>query len=180
MVDERDWQAAREAGGRPVLRGTAILHAALPAQLLQEIIDHSRAGLPNEACGLLVGRIATPPTAAFRIAFVPLRNAAESPYRYMISSDDLLKVVEIEDGGEFLWGIVHSHVASPAEPSATDVGLAYYPDSLYVICSLSPPQPTVRAWSMREDTVLEVPLSVALIVPVSGLREPWPAVLRCL
>ena len=133
---------------------------ALPAKLLQEIIDHARAGLPNEACGLLVAR-SYAADGGVPDRFVPLRNAAESPYRYMISSEDLLKVVEIEDGGEFLWGIVHSHVASPAEPSATDVGLAYYPDSLYVICSLSPPQPTVRAWSMREDTVLEVPLSVA-------------------
>ena len=160
MVDERDWQAAREAGARPVLRGTAILHAALPAQLLQEIIDHARAGLPNEACGLLVAD-AYAADGGVPSRFVAIRNVAESPYRYMIGSDDLLRVVEIEDGGEFLWGIVHSHVASPAEPSATDVGLAYYPDSLYVICSLSPPQPTVRAWSIREDTVLEVPLGIA-------------------
>jgi [CysO sulfur-carrier protein]-S-L-cysteine hydrolase len=160
VVDERDWQAARAAGARPVLRGTAILQATLPVRLLQEITDHAQAGLPNEACGLLVAD-AYPSDGGVPSRFVPTRNAAESPYRYMISSEDLLKVVEIEDGGEFLWGIVHSHVASPAEPSATDVGLAYYPDSLYVICSLSPPGPSVRAWSMREDTVLEVPLSIA-------------------
>ena len=45
-------------------------------------------------------------------------------------------------------------------PSATDVGLAYYPDSLYLICSLAEAAPVVRAWSIRNDTVLEVPLSV--------------------
>jgi len=94
--------------------------------------------------------------------FVPIRNAAESPYRYLIAPEDLLQVVEIEDGGEFVWGIVHSHVASPAEPSATDVGLAYYPDSVYLICSLMPPEPVVRAWSIQGEasTVLEVPLTV--------------------
>jgi proteasome lid subunit RPN8/RPN11 len=159
VVDERDWQAARAAGSRPVLRGTALLHATLPAALLQEIVDAARAGLPNEACGLLVA----PAYAADRgvaTRFVPLRNAAESPYRYMIDSEDLLKVVEIEDGGEYVWGIFHSHVASAAEPSATDVGLAYYPDSLYLICSLADPAPVLRAWSIRDSTVLEVPLGV--------------------
>jgi proteasome lid subunit RPN8/RPN11 len=159
VVEERDWQAARAAGSRPLLRATAALHAAMPAQLVQEVIDHARAGLPNEACGLLVAP-AYAADGGTPSRFMPLRNAAQSPYRYMIAPADLLQVVEIEDGGEFVWGIVHSHVASPAEPSATDVGLAYYPDSLYLICSLSPPQPTVRAWSIREDTVLEVPLSV--------------------
>ena len=159
MVDERDWQAARAAGARPMLHGTSVLHASLPAALLQEIIDHARAGLPNEACGLLVAE-AYAGEGGVPSRFLPVRNAAESPYRYMISPEDLLKVVEIEDGGEFVWGIVHSHVASPAEPSATDVGLAYYPDSLYLICSLSPPAPTVRAWLIGDETVLEVPLSV--------------------
>jgi [CysO sulfur-carrier protein]-S-L-cysteine hydrolase len=159
VVEERDWQAARQAGARPLLRATAALHATLPAPLAQQILDHASAGLPNEACGLLVAD-AYAAEGGVPSRFIPTHNAAESPYRYMISSDDLLKLVEIEDGGEFLWGIVHSHVASPAEPSATDVGLAYYPDSLYLICSLSPPEPTVRAWSIREDTVLQVPLSI--------------------
>ena len=159
MVEERDWQAARAAGSRPVLRGTSVLHASLPADALQQIIDHSRAGVPNEACGLLVAPAYAADGGVPR-TFLPLRNAAESPYRYLIGPDDLLKVVEIEDAGDFVWGIVHSHVASPAEPSATDVGLAYYPDSLYLICSLLPPAPTVRAWSIRDDTVLEVPLTV--------------------
>ena len=161
MVDERDWHAAREAGSRPLLRATAVLHASLPAGLWQEIVDHSRAGVPNEACGLLVAP-AYAADGGVPTRFVPIRNAAESPYRYMIAPEDLLQVVEIEDGGEFVWGIVHSHVASPAEPSATDVGLAYYPDSLYLICSLTPPEPIVRAWSIQGEasTVLEVPLTV--------------------
>jgi len=162
VVEERDWQAAREAGARPLLRATAALRAALPAQLLQEIVDHARAGLPNEACGLLVAP-AYGADGGVPTRFVPIRNAAQSPYRYMIAPEDLLEVVEIEDGGEVVWGIVHSHVASPAEPSATDVGLAYYPDSLYLICSLMPPEPVVRAWSIQGETstVLEVPLTVA-------------------
>jgi [CysO sulfur-carrier protein]-S-L-cysteine hydrolase len=160
VVDEKDWQEAVQAGSGPYIRATAKLHATLPAKLLQEIIDHSRAGLPNEACGLLVA----PGYAAdggVPSRFMPLRNAAESPYRYMLADEDLLKVVEIEDAGEVVWGIVHSHVASPAEPSATDIGLARYPDSLYLICSLANPAPEVRAWSISDYTVLEVPLGVS-------------------
>jgi proteasome lid subunit RPN8/RPN11 len=136
------------------------LHATLPANLLQEIIDHARAGLPNEACGLLVAP-AYAADGGVPSRFMPLRNAAESPYRYMLADEDLLKVVEIEDAGEVVWGIVHSHVASPAEPSATDIGLARYPDSLYLICSLANPAPDVRAWSISDHTVLEVPLGVS-------------------
>jgi len=58
------------------------------------------------------------------------------------------------------WGIVHSHVASPAVPSATDVGLAYFPDSLYLVCSLMDEMPTVRAWSIRDGEIAEVQLAV--------------------
>ena len=88
--------------------------------------------------------------------YVPMRNAAESPYRYMIDPEEQLNVwLELEDNDEVPWGIVHSHVASPAVPSATDVGLAFFPDSLYLVCSLADPErPTVRAWSIV-DTVTE-------------------------
>ena len=91
-----------------------------------------------------------------------LRNAAESPYRYLIDTAEQLRVwIELDAADEVVWAIVHSHVASPAEPSQTDVGLAYYPDSLYVICSLADPdRPSVRAWSIVNRAVSEVPLRV--------------------
>ncbi len=80
----------------------------------------------------------------------------------MIDPEEQLKVwLELEDNDEVPWGIVHSHVASPAVPSATDVGLAFFPDSLYLVCSLADPdRPTVRAWSIVDATVTEVQLAV--------------------
>ena len=86
--------------------------------------------------------------------YVPMRNAAESPYRYMIDPEEQLKVwMELEDNDEVPWGIVHSHVASPAVPSATDVGLAFFPDSLYLVCSLADPDDPRfapgRSWTGR-------------------------------
>ena len=93
---------------------------------------------------------------------MPLRNPLASPYRYAIDPDDLLRLtIETDDADEVFWAIVHSHVASVAEPSATDVGLAFYPDSLYVICSLAEwDQPAVRAWSVIDGAVTEVQLAV--------------------
>ena len=154
-----DWAAVKREGSiQPVNAG----EASISAELLQAVIDAARDGVPNEACGLLAGPAYVADGGA-PSRYVPLRNAAESPYRYMIDAEEQLRVwLELEDGGEVPWAIVHSHVSSVAQPSATDVGLAYFPDSLYVICSLADPdRPTVRAWSIRDGAVTEVSLAVS-------------------
>ena len=133
--------------------------ASISAGLRDEIVAAARASVPNEACGLLVSdRYWAAGGVPSR--YLPLRNAAESPYRYFIDPDEQLRVwLELDDADEVIWAIVHSHVASEARPSATDVGLAAYPDSLYVICSLADPNgPVVRAWSIRAGNVSEVSL----------------------
>jgi [CysO sulfur-carrier protein]-S-L-cysteine hydrolase len=159
----QDWSAAAEAGaGRRRLSGVpAALHATLPAGLLQAIVDAARDDVPNETVGLLVAeRYAAEGGVPSR--YVRLRNAAASPYRYLLDPDEQLRVfLEVDDADEVVWGIVHSHVASPPVPSATDVGLAFYPDSLYLICSLAGEQPQVRAWTIRAGEVTEVPLAIS-------------------
>ena len=161
MVRDEDWAAARAVGAGQVEHGLATGEASLSAELLQEIIDAARAGLPNEACGLLVSD-RYHADGGVPLRYVPLRNAAESPYRYLIDADEQLRVwMALDDADDVVWAIVHSHVASPAKPSATDIGLAFYPDSLYVICSLAgPDSPAVRAWSIRDATVNEIHLAV--------------------
>jgi proteasome lid subunit RPN8/RPN11 len=164
-----EWEDAARAGqdAREVVSETEAAagqtsgDVAIAAELIQAVIDAARDGVPNEACGLLVAPgYASDGTSPTR--YVPLRNAAESPYRYMIDPQEQLKVwLELEDAGEVPWAIVHSHVASLAVPSATDIGLAFFPDSLYVICSLAGDVPTVRAWSIRDEVVSEVTLAVA-------------------
>jgi [CysO sulfur-carrier protein]-S-L-cysteine hydrolase len=153
-----DWaDVKREAHIEPV----AATDASISANLLQGVIDAARDAVPNEAAGLLVAS-AYAADGGSPLRYISLRNAAESPYRYLIDAEEQLRVwIELEDGGEVPWAIVHSHVASPAVPSATDVGLAFFPESLYVICSLADPErPTVRAWLIREGSVSEVPLAV--------------------
>lgn len=135
----------------------------LPEPIRQAIVEHARAGLPNEACGLVVG---DGPAAdgGQALRWVPAGNRAASPYRYEIDPDDLLRLtIETDDADEVFWAIVHSHVASPARPSPTDIGLAFYPDALYVVVSLHPDEadlatgePGIRAWRILDGAVYEV------------------------
>ncbi len=158
----RDWQRAADAGherrtGTPGVR-VASAHRAGCARWTRSS-SGPLGGRPNEACGLLAG---TAPALEGGTAtrFLPLTNAAASPYRYLIDPDEQLRaMLDIDDADEMVWGIVHSHVMSPAVPSDTDVGLAAYPDALYLICSLATPEPHIRAWSIRDGAVAEVTIA---------------------
>lgn len=160
---------AVEAGAPILAQG----EARIPAPLLQELIDWARQGLPNEACGIVVGD-RTFDGEGQPLRFEPLTNAAGSATRYLIDPVEQLRVMTaIDDAGEEVWGIFHSHVASPAEPSRTDVTLAYYPAALYLICSLADDaRPVIRAWTISDGHAAEVALTVT--EPDSGRagREP--------
>jgi proteasome lid subunit RPN8/RPN11 len=129
-------------------------------------VEHARREVPNEACGIVVGdRSAADGGVAIR--WVPLRNATASPYRYAIDPDDLLRLtIETDDADEVFWAIVHSHVASPARPSPTDLRESHYPDSLYVLVSLAGSEtgpdgePGLRAWRIVDGGVHEVDLTI--------------------
>lgn len=155
---------AGRGAGQPAHPGPAT--AELPVSIRDAIVAHARAELPNEACGLIVGdRPAADGGRALRWAAT--RNRAASPFRYEIDPDDLLRLtIETDDADETFWAIVHSHVASPARPSPTDVGLAFYPDALYLLVSLHPDQadpttgePGIRAWRIVDGAVHEVALA---------------------
>ncbi len=163
-ADERvpvvgDWQRAADSGREYRTDPTDMSAAvSIPGGLLAQVVEWSRAGRPNEACGLIAG---TAPALDGGVAtrFLPLTNAAASPFRYLIDPDEQLRtMLDIDDLDEVVWAIVHSHVASPAVPSDTDVGLAAYPDALYLICSLADVTPHVRGWSIDHGVVSEVAL----------------------
>lgn len=155
--DAAEAGTARRAAGPPMPAWTPA-SASLSLSLERQIIGWAREGLPNEACGLLAAD-RTAEDGGSPTRFLAMRNAAASPYRYEIDSQELLTaILEIDDRDEVVWGIVHSHVASKAEPSATDVGLAAYPDALYLICSLASEPAVLRAWSIVDGGVTEVVL----------------------
>ena len=139
--------------------------AVLPSAIREAMIEQARAEYPNEACGLIVGD-APAADGGRALRYEPVRNAAASPYRYEIHPDDLYRVVVgADDADEVIWGIVHSHVRTPAVPSPTDIGLAFYPDALYLLVTLSEDDadpvtgaPGVRAWRIVEGAVHEVTL----------------------
>jgi proteasome lid subunit RPN8/RPN11 len=139
----------------------------IPSAISAAIVARARAEQPNEACGLIVGD--RPAAAGGRaLRWEPTRNRAASPFRYEIDSDDLLRLtIATDDADEVFWAIVHSHVASPARPSPTDIGLAFYPDSLYVLVSLHPDEadpatggPGPRAWRIVDGAVHEVTVRI--------------------
>jgi len=140
--------------------------AVLPAAIREAIVAHAREAYPDEACGLIVGDA---PAAAGgdALRFEATRNKAASPYRYEIDPDDLYRLtLSTDDADEVFWGIVHSHTHTPAVPSPTDVGLAFYPDALYLLVSLADDQadpatgePGVRAWRILGGEVFEVALT---------------------
>ena len=132
----------------------------LSPDLVEALVDHARRGYPNEACGLIIGdRPAAGGGSALH--FEPTKNKAESPYRYEIDPADLLRLtIATDDADEVFWAIVHSHVRSPAYPSPTDVGLAFYPDALYLLVSLAAPEPALGAFRIVDGAIHPVELLV--------------------
>lgn len=125
-------------------------------ELMDEIVAHSRGEAPNECCGLIGGS----DDRAARI--FRARNSEASPFRYMVDPRDQIRIIgEIEDAGQELVGIYHSHTRSAAFPSQTDVNLAEgWPDALYVICSLAVEPPDVRAFAIHDGAIDEAELTV--------------------
>jgi proteasome lid subunit RPN8/RPN11 len=125
-------------------------------ELLDEIVAHAREDAPNECCGIVGGRDGEALTVH------RARNEFASPTRFMVHALDQFKITqEIEDAGNEIVAMYHSHPKSEAKPSPTDVNLADgWPDPLWVICSLMGAEPTVRAFSIRDGDVEEVELAV--------------------
>ena len=147
--------------------GAGPVSVTIPPDLVEAIVAHARAEDPNEACGLIVGS-APAADGGVPLRFERTRNKAASPYRYEIHPDDLLRLtIATDDADEVFWAIVHSHVASPARPSPTDLRESHYPDSLYILVSLDAGQadhttgePGIRAWRIVHGGVHEVAVSI--------------------
>ncbi|HEX5578404.1 MAG TPA: M67 family metallopeptidase [Candidatus Limnocylindria bacterium] len=134
----------------------------VPQAVAEMLLAHARAELPNEACGLLSGSAAEGVVTSFH----PARNVEASPLRYAVHPEDLVRITfAIDDAGEDLVAIFHSHTRSAAVPSATDRRAAMYPDAVYLLASLSDagasPAAALRAWRIRDGAASEVPLELA-------------------
>jgi len=96
------------------------------------IVAHARRDHPDEACGVVAG----PEGSDRPERFVPMVNAAGSPTFYEFDPMDLLRLYQDMDArGEEPVVVYHSHTATEAYPSRTDIGLAMEPDAHYVLVS---------------------------------------------
>jgi proteasome lid subunit RPN8/RPN11 len=140
--------------------------------VIDEMIAHARDDLPNEACGVIYR------TSEGALELARLRNKAASPYRYEIDPDDLVQIDRRVRGTDEIFAIYHSHVATEAYPSPTDVRGAFWtgkyndetlrlhPDAYYVLVSLADlERPVVRAFRIHAaaeiaDAIGEEPIEV--------------------
>jgi len=134
------------------------MNLTIPKPIYDEMVRHCIDEMPNEACGFLGGKVGE------ASALYPLANAALSPVYYRPEGKQMLAAFnDMEEQGLELVAIFHSHVASPAYPSVTDVREAHYPVA-YVIVSLSDENsPVCRAfeviksdWRDEAGEILEV------------------------
>ncbi len=125
-------------------------------ELYDEIVAHAVADAPDECCGIVSSRDGEA-VAVFR-----MENTAHSPMRYEMDSEEQRRVmIGIDDADLDIGIIYHSHTRSDPFPSQTDINLAFYPDSLYVIVGLaSGPQPLVRAYTISDGRISEAHLDI--------------------
>jgi proteasome lid subunit RPN8/RPN11 len=127
----------------------------IPSEIYDELLAHAREDAPNECCGLIGGGNGVAKTV-YRA-----RNAEASPLRYNLDPQDQFRIMtEIEERGEELSAIYHSHTGSPAYPSQTDINLAAYPDALYLIVSLAEGEKDLRGFRIEDGKVTEVELEL--------------------
>ncbi|MFI6604589.1 Mov34/MPN/PAD-1 family protein [Nonomuraea sp. NPDC050536] len=103
---------------------------SISQDLADKIVAHARADHPDEACGVIAGRDGVPER------FIPMENAERSPTFYRFDSLEQLRVWRgMDDRDETPVVIYHSHTATEAYPSRTDVNYASEPDAHYVLVS---------------------------------------------
>jgi len=126
--------------------------------LYNQIVTHARTDHPDEACGVLAG-----PAGSDRPErFIPMTNAARSPTFYEFDSTEQFRVwQEMDERDEEPVVIYHSHTATEAYPSRTDITLASEPGAHYVLVSTR--EPTVaefRSYRIVDGRVTEEPVTV--------------------
>ena len=128
------------------------------ADLVDAMVAHARADHPDEACGVIAG----PEGSDRPERFVAMLNAERSPTFYRFDSGEQLKVWRaMEDAGEVSVVIYHSHTATEAYPSRTDISYASEPDAHYVLVSTrAPDTEEFRSYRIVDGVVTEEPVEI--------------------
>lgn len=121
--------------------------------LVDLVIAHARADHPDEACGIIAG----PAGSGRPLRFIAMTNAERSPTFYRFDSMEQLRVWrEMDDRDEEPVVIYHSHTATEAYPSRTDISYAMEPDAHYLLVSTrEPDEAEVRSFRIADGVVTE-------------------------
>lgn len=144
----------------------------IPEDMVAAIVAHAREDHPDEACGVLVG-----PAGADRpVRVVRMLNAERSPTFYRFDSGEQLRLYRALDAAdEEIVVVYHSHTATEAYPSRTDVAYAGEPQAHYVLVSTrEPDREEVRSYRIVDGVVTEEDLEILPVgadVAVAG-RAP--------
>ena len=139
---------------QPTLRLTGAQHAT--------IVGNCYDGLPDEACGLLLGPLGDrgEPTGVISEAR-PARNADASARTYTVDPRDMLTAMRAAEArGHEIVGVWHSHTHTDAYPSPTDVAQAPDPGWHYAIVSLREAEPVLRSYRIIDGAITEEPVVV--------------------
>jgi proteasome lid subunit RPN8/RPN11 len=126
--------------------------------IVDAIVAHARLDHPDEACGVVAG-----PAGSDRPQrFIPMVNAARSPTFYEFDSMDLLKLYrEMDSLDEEPVVIYHSHTATQAYPSRTDISYASEPNAHYVLVSTADEVDVeFRSFRIVDGEVTEEPVEI--------------------
>ena len=143
------------------------MHNGVVLRISQDLVDamiaHARADHPDEACGVIAG----PAGSDSPQRFIPMANAARSTTFYEFDSGDLLRLYrEMDARDEEPVVIYHSHTATEAYPSRTDISYASEPNAHYVLVSTrSPESAEVRSYRIIGGEVTEEMLEITESVP---------------
>jgi len=124
----------------------------VPEAIRADIVAHARDHFPRECCGVIAGRDGAI-TELFR-----LTNLEEGVTRYLMDEEEFFRTYwEIENRGESLLAVYHSHPVTVAYPSQTDIAFAFWPEAVYLICSLEHPEaPALRGFRIVDGAVREI------------------------
>ncbi len=141
----------------------------IAAETVDAIVAHARRDHPDEACGVVAG-----PAGSDRpVRFVAMANAERSPTFYRFDSMEQLRVWrEMDERGEEPVVIYHSHTATEAYPSRTDISYAAYPDAHYVLVSTrDPDEIELRSYRIVDGGVTEEEVRVVDALPLERGQE---------
>ena len=126
------------------------------------MIAHAREDHPDEACGVIVG----PEGSDVPTRLIRMINAERSPTFFRFEPEEQFALYkQMSTTGEEIVVVYHSHTATDAYPSRTDISLAAEPQAHYVLISTTETVDgdgpvSVRSYRILEGTVTEEDLEV--------------------